>query len=122
MKALATQLGHFLRKDSSRKNLRTLARLLLVLAVIVLVYSVIFHFLMMGEGRRFSWFTGVYWTLTVMSTLGFGDITFQSDLGRVFSMGVLLTGTVYMLILLPFSFIRFFRLVSFRRKWASGAV
>jgi voltage-gated potassium channel Kch len=43
-----------------------------------------------------------------MSTLGFGDITFHSDLGRVFSMGVLLTGTVYMLILLPFSFIRFF--------------
>jgi Trk K+ transport system NAD-binding subunit len=63
---------------------------------------------MVREGREFSWFTGIYWTLTVMSTLGFGDITFDSDLGRVFSMGVLLTGTVYMLILLPFSFIRFF--------------
>ena len=108
MKALTAQLAHFLRKDTGRKNLKTLARLLLVLAAIVVVYSVIFHVLMMREGRQFSWFTGIYWTLTVMSTLGFGDITFHSDLGRVFSMAVLLTGTVYMLILLPFSFIRFF--------------
>ena len=108
MKALTAQLTHFLRKETSRKNLKTLARLLLLLAVIVVVYSLIFHMLMMREGRQFSWFTGIYWTLTVMSTLGFGDITFHSDLGRVFSMGVLLTGTVYMLILLPFSFIRFF--------------
>ena len=108
MKALAAQATHFLRKETSRKNLKTLVRLLLALAAIVLVYSVVFHVLMLREGREFSWFTGVYWTLTVMSTLGFGDITFQSDLGRVFSMFVLLTGTVYMLILLPFSFIRFF--------------
>jgi Trk K+ transport system NAD-binding subunit len=108
MKALTTQTTHFLRKESTRKNLKTLVRLLLALAVIIVVYSVIFHVLMMREGREFSWFTGVYWSLTVMSTLGFGDITFESDLGRVFSMVVLLTGTVYMLILLPFSFIRFF--------------
>jgi Trk K+ transport system NAD-binding subunit len=108
MKALAKQTIHFLGKETSRKNLRTLVRLLLVLAAIILVYSVIFHVLMLQEGRDFSWFTGVYWTLTVMSTLGFGDITFESDVGRVFSMVVLLTGTVYMLILLPFSFIRFF--------------
>ena len=108
MKALAAQLAHFLRKETSRKNLKTLARLLLVLTAIVVVYSLIFHVLMIREGREYSWFTGIYWTLTVMSTLGFGDITFHSDLGRFFSMGVLLTGTVYMLILLPFSFIRFF--------------
>jgi len=108
MKALSTQLAHFLQKETSRNNLKTLARLLLVLAAIVVVYSLIFHVLMMWEGREYSWFTGIYWSLTVMSTLGFGDITFQSDLGRFFSMWVLLTGTVYMLILLPFSFIRFF--------------
>jgi len=108
MKAFSTQVGHFLRKGTTRKNLRILARLLMVLVVIIAVYSVLFHLLMLREGRDFSWFTGTYWTLTVMSTLGFGDITFQSDLGRAFSMGVLLTGTVFMLILLPFSFIRFF--------------
>ncbi len=108
MRSLAAELAHFLRKETSRKNLRTLARLLLALVVIVVIYSVIFHVLMSREGRQFSWFTGVYWTLTVMSTLGFGDVTFHSDLGRVFTMCVLLTGTIYMLILLPFSFIRFF--------------
>jgi Trk K+ transport system NAD-binding subunit len=108
MKALSAQTTHFLRKESTRKNMKTLMRLLLVLAAIIAVYSVIFHVLMLREGREFSWFTGVYWSLTVMSTLGFGDITFETDLGRVFSMVVLLTGTVYMLILLPFSFIRFF--------------
>jgi Trk K+ transport system NAD-binding subunit len=43
-----------------------------------------------------------------MSTLGFGDITFESDLGRFFSMIVLLSGMVFLLIMLPFTFIRFF--------------
>jgi Trk K+ transport system NAD-binding subunit len=60
------------------------------------------------EGRQYSWATGFYWTLTVMSTLGFGDITFTSDLGRVFSMIVLISGIVILLIMLPFTFIRFF--------------
>jgi Trk K+ transport system NAD-binding subunit len=108
MKTFSAQISHFLHKETSRKNLGTLARLLIILAGIVLVYSVIFHVLMVREGQEYSWFTGIYWTLTVMSTLGFGDITFHTDVGRFFSMTVLLTGTVYMLILLPFSFIRFF--------------
>ena len=68
--------------------------LLLALLAMVAVYSLIFHLLMLREGRDHSWFTGIYWTLTVMSTLGFGDITFNTDLGRVFSMTVLLTGTI----------------------------
>lgn len=108
MKGFATQIARFLQQETTRRNLETLGRLLLVLAVIAAIYSATFHALMLREGRPFSWFTGVYWTLTVMSTLGFGDITFTTDLGRFFSMWVLLTGTVYMLILLPFSFIRFF--------------
>jgi hypothetical protein len=60
------------------------------------------------EGRDYSWITGLYGTLTVMSTLGFGDITFQSDVGRAFSIIVLLSGIVLLLIMLPFAFIRFF--------------
>ena len=43
-----------------------------------------------------------------MSTLGFGDITFHSDLGRLFSLIVLLSGVVLLLIMLPFAFIRYF--------------
>ena len=108
IKALPSQLAYFLQKRTSRRNLKTLLRLVLVLAVFVAIYSAIFHFLMLREGREFSGFTGVYWTLTVMSTLGFGDITFEGDLGRAFSMCVLLTGLIFILVLLPFTFIQFF--------------
>lgn len=52
--------------------------------------------------------TGVYWPLTVMCTLGFGDITFHTELGRLSSLVVLITGVVFLLVLLPFTFIEFF--------------
>lgn len=81
-----------------------------MLAVMVTVYSILFHFLMIFENREFSWITGFYWTLTVMSTLGFGDITFATDLGKLFSIIVLLTGIVFLLTMLPFTFIQFFYL------------
>ena len=63
---------------------------------------------MLYEGRQHSWLTGFYWTLTTMSTLGFGDITFVSDAGRLFSIVVLLSGVVFLLVILPFVFIEFF--------------
>ncbi len=63
---------------------------------------------MLYEGRNFSWITGFYWTLTVMSTLGFGDITFHTDLGLLFTVWVLLSGIVFLLIMLPFTFVQFF--------------
>jgi Trk K+ transport system NAD-binding subunit len=63
---------------------------------------------MVFEDKKFSWVTGFYWTLTVMSTLGFGDITFTSDLGKIFSMFVLMSGIVFLLVMLPFTFIQFF--------------
>lgn len=74
----------------------------------MVVYSVLFHRVMENEGQQHSWITGFYWTLTVMTTLGFGDITFHSDLGRLFSMIVLLSGVLFLLIILPFTFIQFF--------------
>ena len=92
----------------TRRNLVILSRFILALVLLVVLYSVLFHVFMAREGREFSWFTGVYWTLTVMSTLGFGDITFTSDLGRAFSVFVLVSGSIFMMVLLPFSFIQFF--------------
>ncbi|MFG0263326.1 MAG: potassium channel family protein, partial [Novipirellula sp. JB048] len=100
MKSFTTLYLHFVRDRASRRNLRVLAQFVLLLVCLILLYSVIFHYLMAWEGRRYSWITGLYWTLTVMSTLGFGDITFHTDLGRVFSMVVLMSGTLFMLILL----------------------
>jgi len=108
MKSFSVLLFYYLRKQTSRRNLLALARFIVVLAVLVTVCSVIFHVLMLREGREYSWVTGFYWTLTVMSTLGFGDITFHSDLGRAFSIVVLMTGLIFLLVLLPFTFIEFF--------------
>ena len=85
-----------------------LVRLLAGLFGLLVLYSTLFHVLMAAEGREYTWFTGFYWTLTVMSTLGFGDITFHNDLGRMFSMVVLSTGMIFLLVLLPFTFIEFF--------------
>ncbi|WP_299980031.1 TrkA family potassium uptake protein [Desulfobacula sp.] len=76
--------------------------------MLVVIYSVLFHFIMLFEEKEFSWITGFYWTLTVMSTLGFGDITFSSDLGKAFTMLVLMSGILFLLVMLPFTFIQFF--------------
>ncbi len=108
IKTSIAQIISVLRSRRGHRNLRVLARFFLVLALMVTAYSVLFHVLMEREGQQHSWITGFYWTLTVMSTLGFGDITFHSDLGRVFSMVVLLSGTLFLLVLLPFTFIEFF--------------
>ncbi|MFH1083070.1 MAG: NAD-binding protein, partial [Pseudomonadota bacterium] len=87
-----------------------MVKFFLVLMVMIVIYSVLFHFLMILENREFSWVTGFYWTLTVMSTLGFGDITFTTDSGKLFSILVLLSGVVFLLTMLPFTFIQFFYL------------
>ena len=108
MKFLTTQITLFLQNKPGRKNLKLLFNFLLVLLGMITVFSVIFHLLMIREGQSFSWLTGFYWTLTVMSTLGFGDITFNSDLGRLFSIVVLLSGMLFLLVLFPFTFINFF--------------
>jgi len=108
MKFVPAQLAAYLQSRPARRNLRALRSYVLVLLAMITAYSIIFHFLMAAEGQRFSWLTGFYWTLTVMSTLGFGDITFRSDPGRLFSMLVLLSGVIFLLIVLPFAFIQFF--------------
>ena len=108
MKSLLSLLAAFQQSRTSRQNLVLLFRLLLSLVVLTTFYSILFHVLMMREGQQHSWLTGFYWTLTVMSTLGFGDITFSSDLGRLFSMVVMVSGVFFLLVLLPFTFIEFF--------------
>ena len=80
-----------------------------VLATLITVYAVVFHIIKFRvEGEQHSWITGFYWTLVVMTTLGFGDITFTSDIGRLFSIVVLVSGVVFLLVMLPFLFIRLF--------------
>lgn len=121
MKGLISVVTAILQDGASRGNLKSLLRLLAVLLGLVILFSVLFHVIMLYEGHRHSWITGVYWTLTVMSTLGFGDITFHSDLGRVFSVIVLVTGVIYLLVLLPFTFIEFFYAPWMRAQAAARA-
>lgn len=98
----------FFENTTTRKNFVMLWKFVGLLLFVIALFSVLFHLLMLYEGQEHSWVTGVYWTLTVMSTLGFGDITFSTDLGRIFSIIVLGSGLVLLLIMLPFSFIKYF--------------
>jgi voltage-gated potassium channel len=107
MKTVGSHLANFLAgRSSMRRELAPFVRFLVLLATVVLVYAWLFHVLMEREGQSHSWFTGVYWTLTVMTTLGFGDITFHSDAGRLFSVVVLVSGVFMLLIVMPFVFVR----------------
>ena len=107
-KTFAAQFASIIRTRRGRRNLAILGKFFAILTVLVTAYTVVFHELMAWEGKQYSWITGFYWTLTVMSTLGFGDITFSTDTGRLFSILVLATGTIFLLVLLPFTFIEFF--------------
>jgi voltage-gated potassium channel len=108
MKAFTAQLAFFLQNRDARRNVRLLVRFLIVLLLIILAYSVVFHFVMLAEGQAHSWFSGLYWTLVTMTTLGYGDIVFESDGGRAFALFVLLSGVLFLLVVLPFTFIQFF--------------
>jgi Trk K+ transport system NAD-binding subunit len=109
MKYLPSQLAYLTSQREARANLRALAKYLGFLLLLVVLYAVGFHIIKLYvEHEQHSWVTGFYWTLVVMTTLGFGDITFTSDIGRVFSIVVLLSGVVFLLVMLPFLFIRLF--------------
>lgn len=103
---MAFVLG-YLARSARQRNVRFVIVLIVVFVLVVIGYTVGFHALMDAEGQSHSWATGVYWTLVTMTTLGFGDITFTSDAGRIFSVVVLLSGTIFLLVLLPFTFIQF---------------
>lgn len=106
MKFAATLIA-MLSAPLSRGSARAMLRLGVAFAVAVLIFSAGFQVIMSGvEGRQFTWPTAVYWTLVTMTTLGFGDIVFESDVGRMYSVVVLLTGALLILILLPFTFIQ----------------
>ena len=107
MKTVGSHLATLLTAETKlRRQVAPFVKYLVLLVTVVLLFGWLFHVIMAWEGQEHTWFTGVYWALTVMSTLGFGDITFESDLGRAFSTLVLLTGMVLLLIILPFLFIR----------------
>ena len=109
MKFASSQLAYLMGNPETRRNIRALLKYILTLLALITLYAVIFHIIKIRiEGEQHSWVTGFYWTLVVMTTLGFGDITFSSDIGRLFSILVLLSGVVLLLVMLPFMFISLF--------------
>lgn len=103
------------------RNSRVVLALVGIFLFLLTLYSVLFHVIMEAEGQRHSWATSFYWSLTTMSTLGFGDITFTSDIGRLFSMLVLVSGALFILVLLPFAFIQFVFLPWMARRESARA-
>ncbi len=108
MKFLPAVISTILSSKITKENIALILKYLFLIVALITLYSIIFHYLMDAEGQKHSWITGLYWTIVTISTLGFGDITFTSDIGRAFSILVLLSGVVLLLILLPFIFIKFF--------------
>lgn len=108
MKFVSSQLSYFFANRRARANVRKLMKFVGVLFGLYVTYAVLFHYVALYEGQEHSWLTGFYWVLVTMSTLGFGDIVFTSDIGRFFSMLVLFSGVLFLLVMLPFTFIEFF--------------
>lgn len=109
MKFVASQIAYFLSEREMRRNAAAFLRYVVVLCAVILLYTVLFQVIMrVVEGQSHSWMSGLYWTVVTMSTLGYGDIIFETDVGRAFSTFVLVSGVVLLLILLPFIFLTYF--------------
>jgi voltage-gated potassium channel len=108
MKTITSQLLSIIDHRNSKRNVRMLRLYIIVFLAMCVGFTAGFHWLMAREDQDHSWFTGFYWTLSTMSTLGYGDVAFKSDLGRAFSIFVLMAGMVFLLVMLPFTFIEFF--------------
>ena len=109
MKFPTSELAYIFRQGEMRRDILALLRFVAFVVAVVLVYAALFQVIMVQvEGQSHSWVTAVYWTVVTMSTVGFGDVTFVSDVGRLFSLAVLVSGVPLLLVVLPFTFIRFF--------------
>ncbi len=63
---------------------------------LVLIYSILFVAIMFNfEGRTFSLVDGVYWVVTTITTVGYGDIYFKSYIGKAFSILVMVSGVLF---------------------------
>lgn len=102
--------GVLLTRKTARRY-STLIKFLVIALFVIVIYSVLFHVLMYYlEGEVHSWEVGPYWVLTAMTTTGFGDFVFESTLGYLFSILVMASGIVLLLVALPLVFIQFFYL------------
>lgn len=108
VKFLTVQLVYFLKTRGARRNIGVLLKLILLLIICWLFFGFTFDWVMLMEGKDYELVDGLYWALVTMSTLGYGDIVFDSTAGKVFTVVVLAFGMFSMLVVMPFAFIKFF--------------
>ena len=107
MRLFSPQFAYFLRQHNSRRSIALLVRLILFMVFLAACYSSVFMLLMHHENRPYHWVDSIYWTITTMSTVGYGDITFNSPMGKIFSIAVASSGILVLFLLLPV-FVQFF--------------
>ncbi len=108
MKEVIKSTPSVFKQREKRRNVARFLRFALVLVLFVGIYMYFYRDLMSAERQsEVGWIETFYWVLTTMSTLGYGDITFSGDAGRLFSMAVMFTGVFYLFIVLPFVFMEF---------------
>ena len=68
---------------------------LLFFSISVVILAQVFVILKYLEGEIYTFFDGVYWVITTITTVGFGDIVFNSTIGRLYTIFVMLYGVAF---------------------------
>lgn len=71
---------------------RPVIRVLLLLAAIICLGTLGFYFLELYGTEKDDLLSALYWTVVTMTTVGYGDFTASSSLGRLLSMLVMISG------------------------------
>jgi len=83
-------------------------KIILVLSLFFLfliAFAEIFVILKYMEGESYTILDGIYWVITTISTVGFGDIVFSSTIGKIFTIFVIVYGLFFTFgILFPYIF------------------
>ena len=109
MQSLIGQLYHFFKNRISQRNLKLLISFVINLSGLIVFNVVVFLYLMKLEGQDYNFWNGLYWILTIFTTLGLGDIVFTSTIGHIFTIWVLVSGMTALFVLTPYVLYQFFQ-------------
>jgi voltage-gated potassium channel len=78
-----------------------------IVICLVIIYGAVFLLLMFKEGQHIPWqmenvnpITAIYWVIATMTTVGYGDVYFVGEIGRLFSVVVAISGVILLFALL----------------------